>query len=280
MASREEYWDLALKIFSTEGTENQYNKGLSVLKDYLYNTLGIQSLYRYRPDNTWANRDKSIFESDKVWFQPIGKQNDELEFSFNMDYNDPLSPFLALCPSLSVLQATTEFLVHQFEDYKNKCSIVCLSDSYDNCSLWCRYANSHHGYCISYSVSDILSQFECSLLPVIYQNELPSFSDALLYEKDTGIPASYYIAYKRISTKMIKKWACEREWRVIRTLQSNNGKGMEIKFPKPTAVYLGYKAEKSFELEMKQICAKKNIPIFKMEKDSTSNTLSSVLIQQ
>ena len=280
MASREEYWDLALKIFFIEynGTEDQYKEVIPVLGEYLYNMLHIHSLYRYRPDDKWM-RDKGIFESDEIWLQPMSKQNDELEFAFDIDCHSPLDPFLALCPScLASLKVATDYMRQSFEDYKNKCLIACFSESYDNSCLWSGYANSHRGYCISYSALEILSKFQCSLLPVIYQNEIPTLTEALAYTENYRKLLPDYVAYKRISTKLMR-WADEKEWRVIYTLTSNGGNGKAIQFPKPNAVYLGCDAEEPLESEIKQICQKKHIPVFKMEKDFITNKLNAIQIQ-
>ena len=280
MASREEYFDLALKAFFIEdnGTENQYQEVFTFLCDYLYNALGIHFLYRYRPDDKWA-RDQTIFENDKIWFQPMSQKNDSLEFAFDIDYHDPLAPFLVVCPNLAPLQTATDFLQQQFEEYKNKCSIACFSDSYDNNELWSCYSNLDHGYCIRYSSLDILSQFQCFLLPVIYQDEVPTLSEAIEHTRRNSRLLPYYIVYKRISTKLMYPWSKEREWRVIRTLNSNGGKGEAIQFPKPNAVYLGYQAEESFASEIKRICQEKHISVFKMEKDDSTGRLNPKQIQ-
>lgn len=275
MASREEYFDMAMKAFflAETGPEDAAENDERILQlgHYLCRELGICFLYRYRPDDKWE-RDKTIFESDKIWFQPMSKQNDPLEFSFDMDYSDPLAPFFALSPSMAPLQLATDLLRQQFDNYRSKCLIACFSDSYKNPCLWSRYANSHHGYCISYSALDILSQFQYFLLPVIYQNEIPALSEAISHAGNNRNLLPYYIVYKRISTKLIcgedgTRWVDEREWRVIRTLISNKGKGKAIQCPKPNAVYLGYKADKSLESDIREICQKKRIPVFKMEKN-------------
>lgn len=279
MASREEYFNLAMKAFFIEdnGTESQYKEVFTFLCDYLYNALGIHFLYRYRPDNKW-DRDHALFESDKIWFQPMSKQIDQLEFSFDMDCYDPLTPFFALCPSLEPLQVATNFLQQQFEDYKNKCSIACFSDLYDNNDLWSDYANSDHGYCIRYPALDILSRFQCFLLPVIYQNEIPTLSEAIVDVGNDSKLLPYRVVYKRISTKLMR-WSNEREWRVIQTLNSNEGSGEALQFPKPDAVYLGYKAKEPLESNIKKICQKKHIAVFKMEKDDATGKLNPKQIQ-
>lgn len=282
MTSREEYFNMAIKgfVIQDSGREDLYDEYFQLMAGYLYHTLGIHFLYRYRSDVKWA-RDKTMFESDKIWLQPMSGQNDELEFSFDFDIAccDPLAPFLALCPSLYSSWKVINKFQQQFEDYKNKCLIACFSDSYDNNCLWSGYANSHQGYCISYSVLDILPQFQCVLLPVIYQDKIPTLSDALACTENDKNLLPYYVVFKRIATKLMR-WADEREWRVIRTLISNEVKGMEIQFSEPRAVYLGYKAEEPLESDIKAICQKKHIPVFKMEKNDTTNRLNPIQIQE
>jgi len=289
MASREEYFNMAMNAFfqAETGPEDAVANEERILQmaRYLCYELKICSLYRYRPDEMWARRDKTIFENDKIWFQPMSKQNDKLEFSFDMDYPDSLAPFFPLCPSLVPLQVITNFLQQQFDDCKNRCLIACFSDSYDNACLWSKYANSHHGYCISYSVCNILSQFQYFLLPVIYQNEIPALSEALVYAGNNRDLLPYCVVYKRIATKLIcgengERWADEKEWRVVHTLPSDIGMGKAIQFPKPNAVYLGYEANESLESDIRELCQKKHIPVFKMKKDGASDKLSSIQIQK
>lgn len=279
MSLREDYFDMAVKAFYVREKENEevYEKLIQIMADYLYNTLNIHFLYRYRRDDSWE-RDITIFECDKIWLQPMSRQNDTLEFSFDMDYYDPLTPFLALCPSLAPLQMTVDFLQQQVEDYKNKCSIACFSDSYDNEKLWSDYANLGHGYCIAYSALDIVSQFQCFLLPVIYQDKIPTLSQAVAYTGNNSELLPYYAVYKRISTKLMR-WSDEREWRVIRTLKSNKGNGKAIQFPRPNAVYLGCEAKESLETDIKKICQQKHIPVYSMRKDDTTGKLHPQQIQ-
>lgn len=53
----------------------------------------------------------------------MSQQNDSLEFAFDIDYHDPLAPFLVVCPNLAPLQTATDFLQQQFEEY-NKIFVI------------------------------------------------------------------------------------------------------------------------------------------------------------
>lgn len=283
MASREEYWALALKILFIEdcGTESQYKEVFPLLVKYLYNTLGIHSLYRYRPDDKWEKRDKEDFVNDMIWFQPMSGQNDPFEFSFNMDcFNLPdissFEAYLAAFLNLDFLvKGYVDLLWHQFEDYKDKCSIACLCEQPDNILLWSYYANSHQGYCVEYSSIDILNSFQCFVLPVLYHDKFPTFSDMFFGDmKEKLLP--YHMALKAITSKA-SFWALEQEWRVVRTLGSG---GEKVPFPAPKAVYLGCNANSTLETDLKNVCKNKRIPVFKMKKNRTDYKLHPLLIQE
>ena len=164
---------------------------------------------------------------------------------------------------------------HQFEDYKNKCAIVCLCEQPDNILLWSHYADSHKGYCVEYSSIEILKIFQCFLLPVIYHDKFPTFPDVFFGDIKEKL-LSYRMALKTITSKA-SFWAPEQEWRVVRTLKSEGGK---LPFPTPKAIYLGCNASSELELDLKNICKNRSIPLFKMVKSSADYKLNPVQLQR
>lgn len=259
MASREEYWDLALKILFIEEQKSQveYLECLNGLASYLYGGLNINKLYRYRPGD-WAKweRDRPLFKEDRIWLQPMDKQNDPFEYSFSMNLNNV---------------GEISSIKQQFNAFASKLSIACFCEKKDNILMWSHYADSHQGYCIEYPTIPILEEFQWSLLPVIYQEQIPCVSDVSSEKIDNGL-WPYFIALKSISSKA-SLWKPEQEWRVIRKLESG---GEAVNFPKPTAVYLGCKICAQLESELKAICHNKNIPVFKMQKDAIAYKLNQI----
>lgn len=238
-----EYLQCALQALRLEelGHEEQYKVKIYDLYR-LSQSMNVKFLYRYRPDD-WE-RDKELFENNEIWLSPMSKQNDPFEFSLSSKVYD-----------INV----ENFILQAFMDYKNKLSIACFSESNDNILMWAHYANNHKGYCIEYSMRDILEKCQCYVLPVLYQKTKPLIEEALA----SSSLSSYLLVFKIITTKSLC-WEYEREWRFIKNIGVHGGKDL---FPGPTAVYLGCKTERILEDELYAACERKNISLFKMQED-------------
>jgi hypothetical protein len=279
MNLKEEYFNMAIKTLFVQdnSSKDKYIELLTIMTQYLYQSLNIHHLYRYRPDS-WE-RDKNLFNEDEVWFQPMDKQNDPFEFSFKMKSCNELSSFtseryIASFLNLnSFVESSIDFLCQQFENSKTKYSIACFCEKKDNILLWSHYANSHKGYCIEYSTIDILNTFQCCLLPVIYQSNIPGLIDLVSNNIEIEL-LPYYIALKSITSKS-NLWEYEQEWRIIHSHETGKEK---VKFPKPRAVYIGCNATDKLELNLKNACQEKNIPIFKMKKNDMEYKLDCIPI--
>lgn len=280
MDSRKEYWFKAMEAIKEDENETRevYEEKMYNLARYLYNQLNLQSLYRYRSDANF-NRDRKIFKKDQVWFAPLNKQNDPFECSINADTigkqnREEINPWTFLTLGY-LIQDGADYFKQEWERECREYPVACLSESKDIVSMWAHYANNHQGYCVEYPVLDIFNQFHYGMLPVMYQQEMPRLSDILQIQSLSREAGSVYLVSQSISTKA-KCWESEREWRVIRAKEAEGPSD----FPKPTAVYLGCRAEKAFIEEMKEICKEKNIPVYQIQKSKTEYTFEPILLQK
>lgn len=262
--NREIYLDAVIKALYIEEneTEEEYKRSFLALTK-LFCALKIDKLYKYRSDEAWS-RDVDLFKNDKIWIPSMDSLNDPFEFSidFNSSLLDNMEDYVQLKDKI-------KNLVEEYSEYRSKCSAFSMCESNSNLLLWSHYANAHKGYCVEYDSIDILQQFQCFLLPVVYQHNYLKAENLDL----TKPTAPFELALRSVVTKSIE-WRYEQEWRVVRTCQSNIDKSEHtIKFPKPTAVYLGCNADCNVENEILKICNQKQIPVYKMQKSITSYSI-------
>ena len=215
-----------------------------------------------------------------MYLCPLEKQNDPFEFAFNDDFGEIVKrvPILREGRNVNILSSASHFqdalknLCKELNLYKKKISVACFSEEKDNILLWAHYANNHKGICIEYSALDLLQLFQCFLLPVIYQKDLPTLSSIM----EINSLSSYKIAFERISTKS-DIWNYEKEWRVIKYFE-NETDDHYVEFPKPTAIYLGANASSISWNRVLKTCATKKIPLYVMVPDKYSFSLTNKLI--
>ena len=65
-------------------------------------------------------------------------------------------------------------------------------------------------------------------------------------------------------------WQYEQEWRLILPWGPIKGRGLLINSPKPTAIYIGYRASKDKIESLKEAIKGQNIPIYQMKRQENS----------
>jgi len=160
-------------------------------------TVGIEKLYRYL---SYDDRTISILRDKQIYFPAAHKLNDPLEFDFDLTTSRvngvPIDPV-----SLEDAKA-------QMKNY----GVLALSELNNNILMWSHYADKHRGICIEFERTDTneLGNWDYCL-PVLYQQELPSFEPLELEDSKAVTQA--------LSTKG-EYWEYEREWRIL-TYKSN-----------------------------------------------------------
>lgn len=114
------------------------------------------------------------------------------------------------------------------EGIKKQIGILCLSDRYDNLSLWAYYANQHRGVCLEF---DMLADLETFSMPkkVSYDNTFPMIN--YLHDQGSVVDALFHKS---------KDWQVEGEYRIIKHKRTGL---REIKPEALTKVILGLRCD-------------------------------------
>lgn len=280
MSSNDEkksYCDMAAKTFyiQEEGTEADYKKEFNKLACNACSILPKKKLYRYRSNLKWK-RVEPIIKNNEVYLCPLDKQNDPFEFAFLDDFGEVVKQVPELRQGSDITCMNYALMIEdvwnkmreELYSYKSKMSIACFCEDKDNLLLWAHYANNNKGFCIEYSLLDLLEYFQCFLLPVVYRDTLPVLPGP-------GKLSPYRLALERISTKS-DVWSYEKEWRIIKCIEPSEKHCVE--FPKPTAIYLGSNATKRLENKLLELCVEKKISLYKMTVDRYSYKLNDELV--
>ncbi len=174
---------------------------------------------------------------------------------------------------------------HLYGSNRENIKVCCLTESFDNKTMWENYAGQYSGFVIEYSKPDItfLTEKEIdiltSLFPVSYFKSMPSvdtsplFLDAL---NDNSLSSDSRAALVNVLKQALIKsdsYSGEREWRLIR----NKDEKGEFSFPYATAVYTGYKIKKTHYSKLKKMCREKQLILFRQLYDEKSALLSYVV---
>lgn len=272
------YRDMAMKAFflQEKSDEVAYKRALDALANCVSSILPQGKLYRYRSNQYWEKHSKPIIEKNEVYLCRLDKQNDPFEFAFNDDFAEIVRQVPELGQGTDIIWLNNALIFQdawnkkckELYSYKSKMSIACFCEEKDNILLWAHYANCNKGFCIEYSASDLLQYFQCFLLPVVYQDTLPTLPNI----DEFDVLSSYRTTFERISTKS-EIWGYEKEWRIVRHLEITDNHCVD--FPKPTGIYLGTNTSKILENRLLELCVAKKISLYKMRPDRYSYSLKS-----
>lgn len=147
---------------------------------------------------------------------------------------------------------------------KNSYRVCSFSARLDSMLMWSHYADQHRGFCIEYDVSNLPPTNFCNrfMYPVIYQDEVFDASTVLKNGDNYNNLRPTLIALAKA-----KDWQYEEEWRIIIGHGIFKEIGVPFNMPNPKAVYLGAMIQEKDATEIKDICEKKEIPVFRMEQE-------------
>ena len=191
---------------------------------------------------------------------------------------------------LKFVEVFDEFAQYSVKNYnhelKKQMLFVCLSESNNIIPMWAHYADNHAGVCIGYDITDFELGCEETCHPILYVHN----SD--FTEEINNIDNDERNKLKVLEEPFLKKsydWSYEKEWRILinkiqlrQTLKSGflvdfiekRENLCFIKFPKPICIFLGLNISDEDEQEIIKICKNREIPVYKMIKDSSKYNLS------
>jgi len=226
----------------------------------------------------------SSLKSDTIWLSSPNKLNDPYDCSFDItddditklggalvsDYDIKIEEAFEKLESegkSEVIVAMKKLFEHRHEKLINEFStkakdlyqkIFSLSERKDSILMWTHYAKDHTGFCIEYEASADLwdGQFLRCIHPVVYTDNLLDIGRYLTstnrWEK--------FISFLLPALFKAKDWEYEKEWRLVYgygILEKNI-----LKAPPVKAIYAGSRISNPHRELLKEICDKKNIPLY------------------
>lgn len=259
------------------------------------------TLYKYR---SWDNKfHRAILIHNQIYLPSIEELNDPFDFQLNfnfslLDTDEKINEYLNLMyqgyrnnneltpDDLIVLQNIitrnksliktnpTEFankyMQYVLANNKKHFGILCLSKSWNNILMWSHYSENHTGFCVGFNKKKLieLNHFECGT--VIYTRKYPLI-DPLKHKK-----MSFEESIKESFTKSID-WKYEKEFRLSKIwypeIPTKAERLYQFDDDIIDEVIIGLEMSSNNEKEIREICRRKNIPVFKIKKVDYKFTL-------
>lgn len=295
------------KFFRTYFDINLDNETFNQCLDYKNNHIP-NSLFKYSK----VKNAISLLSDDLMFLPKIEDLNDPFECNIFYDLDillDNLNGYLVSFMDYSdfVDENTTEediskFLKNRFKEpfekvlseleynFKNRLSIICLSEDCCINPMWAHYADNHKGVCIEYdfkNISELIFKHLC--FPIEYVEKADnSLELSSLFDDNIKTNSNWIL---RLALKKSYDWKYEKEWRIIVSqfiadyFNDNNHKSLYfdeyysdknyIKFIKPKSLYLGLDIDLKDEKKLIDMCKFRKISIYKMKKNKSGYNLKS-----
>jgi hypothetical protein len=175
---------------------------------------------------------------------------------------------------------------------RNKSIIYCMTEGYDNSSLWENYADTYKGFCIEYSFDKFDSRsFEeykvlTNLFPMSYRVRKPYFNmvpfiegffrqlltQDTSWQQDSAINAdlNMQLYYKR------KEYEFEHEWRFAISDKFES----KQPFPFVSALYAGKDIKPGNLRRLCSVALKLNVPVYRQALNRTNNGFIYEIVQE
>lgn len=221
-------------------------------------------------------------------------ENKEVFLSHASDFNDPFDnrSFYYDIERLNQHKLGYFFGEDFVEENIKNTKLASFSKSgVSNLPMWAHYSNNHQGYCVSY-----LTEFQKNpeltptLFPVQYldgridvtkyfeaflRNIEESYEKAIKEKQKEVLIDNLMLLWIKILSCYIKeeKWAYEQEFRVMKPANVIRAEYMNAN---PSAIYIGNKCKEEYVYRLVNIAFTLNIPVYKMEINSTSTEFQLV----
>ena len=302
--------DWKKKFFKTYFDINAEKETLNKCLDYKNNHIP-DSLFKYSKVKNVI----SLLSDDLIFLPKIEDLNDPFECNIFYDLDILLSKFIDNLDkfidyskfddeifteneSLFISEFLKQPFIETFEkiiskleeNFKNKTSIICLSEDYSITPMWAHYADNHKGVCIEYDFKNISNfMFELLCFPIEYVEESDNtFELSALFDDNIKTNPNWPL---RVALRKSQDWKYEKEWRIIVSqflkdffYEKNYGSvyfdeyysdNHYMKFEKPKSIYLGLDINLKDEEKLIDICKFRKINVYKMKKDKLGYNLKS-----
>jgi len=162
--------------------------------------------------------------------------------------------------------------------YKSKLKVSSFSENNLSMLMWGHYADSHQGFCIEYDIKSMPEEENIKkyLFPIEYTDTI---YDITQFYIDNVINKNQLDINSLIKSVLYKskEWSYEKEWRFVIT--NSECSDNTISTPKPKAIYLGSKIDKSHKKQFIELCKKNDIPISYMQLNNKYFKIESKAIE-
>lgn len=260
------------------------------------------TLYKYR---SWNNNfHKEILVDNKLYIPSLGELNDPFDFQLKLDfslldndtkvdsfvndmaldYNKNVTVTQEMLPKLGDVKGNYKFSIknnpaefaekyhtHRLRYYAKHYGILCLSKNWNNILMWAHYGENHSGFCIGFNKKKIVeSNYFGQAARVDYKEDYPLIDPIKVKEFD------FETIFKQSNIKSID-WKYEEEFRFLKLWYPDvpSQKERLISFDNSIVdeIIIGLNISVDNEIEIREICKQKNIPVFKIKKSDYKFTL-------
>lgn len=243
-------------------------------KELLYNRFNSDILpyfmtitkFNHDQKEQIKNSENPYLEIMKLIYKTDSDINPEISFN---EFNDDLSNFF--------LDISDDTYKKRNDASKQNTYLTCFSENHDIKLMWAHYTDYNKGICIKYNIKDYENLMHMCY-PIKYEDgydyteELSNFKEHM---------------FKLAFDPYLKKetdWSYEKEWRILfndeiflrRALKI--GEKYFLKLPKPSAIYLGKRIDSENKRKIFDICKKREISLYQMEKDTREAKLYEIEI--
>lgn len=192
-------------------------------------------------------------------------------------------------PSMSAIMDA----ISDMRTYTRKASLVyCMTERYDNHTLWETYADNYSGFCIEYSFEHFLdvpfSDYKnlAYMFPMTYRKIKPYFNvipfvngifQQFIYKDETwkedpelNADLNMQLYYKR------KDYEYEHEWR----FSIKNAGNSKQSFPFVHAIYVGHKISSNDLIRLHTIAQKIHVPIYQQRINNAGNGFNYIKLNE
>lgn len=239
----------------------------NIFNSYILPDFMTISKYNHDQKEQIKNSENPYLETMKLIYETDLDINPEISFN---EFKDVLSNFF-----LDIFDDTYK---KGNDASKENTYLTCFSENHDIKLMWAHYTDYNKGICIKYNIKDYENLMHICY-PIKYEDgydlteELSNFKEHIIKLK--------FDPYLKKETD----WNYENEWRIL--LFNNEiflrsvlkiGEKYFLKLPKPSAIYLGKKIDSENKQKIFDICKKREISLYQMEKDTREAKLYEIEI--
>jgi hypothetical protein len=219
---------------------------------------------------------------NEIYFAPPGKFNDPFDCRISINYQNRSEEFWTQFKMhLESYKIFTDYQIEigynhikenpeiaqkeideqLFMEYDKKIGVLCLSSTWKSIKMWSHYGNNHKGFCLGYNRKHLEDLVPCSINDYVhYVDNYPQISYSSL-KKGRDIELARMTAFTKS-----KEWREEKEYRIAATFglkECSEKRFFKVNNETITEVTLGVNISKEDEENIKSICIKKEITLFK-----------------